>query len=57
MNEAEKIKEALAKKPKERFVGSNFDASVIKEAIESAEVFFQLFNKEIKRTKGKKADS
>lgn len=56
MKEAEKI-EALVKTPKKRPDGSNFDSSVIREAIESAEVFFQVFQEETKRMKGKKTDS
>jgi hypothetical protein len=59
MKEAEKIEKALAEdeESKKRPIGSNFDSSVIKEAIESAEVFFQVFKEETKRAKGKKADS
>jgi hypothetical protein len=59
MKEAEKIEKALAedKESKKRPIGSNFDSSVIKEAIESAEVFFQVVKEETKRAKGKKADS
>ena len=59
MNEAEKIKKALDEDEasKRKPVGSNFDSSVIREAIESAEVFFQVFQEETKRKKGKKNDS
>lgn len=59
MNEAEKIEKALAEDEaaKKRSIGSNFDPSVIREAIESAEVFFQVFQEETKRKKGKKNDS
>jgi len=56
MNEAEKI-EAIIKEPEKTPNGSNFNSSVIKEAISSAEVFFQIFTEETKRMKGKKADS
>jgi len=60
MNEAEKIKKALDEdeaSKKKPVVGSNFDSSVIREAIESAEVFFQVFKEETKRAKGKKTNS
>ncbi len=57
MNEAEKIEAIVVEEPKKRLNGSNFDSSVIKEAIESAEVFFQLFKEETRRSKGKKSIS
>ena len=59
MNEAEKIEKALAEDEaaKKRPIGSNFDSSVIREAIKSAEVFFQVYQEETKRAKKKKTDS
>ena len=59
MKEAEKIKKVLDEDEagKKRPDGSNFDSSVVREAIESAEVFFQVYQEETKRAKGKKTDS
>jgi len=57
MNEAKKLENT--EEPEERLEigGSKFDPAVIKEAIQSSDVFFQLFNEDLKRRKVGKSDA